>query len=339
MSNHNSRKVSEELLNKLSSRSRDVIQRRFGLEQSEQETLASIGDDYGVTRERIRQIEENALSDLKSEGVPQKVLSHFKKEVKKFGELRREDKLLTHLDANYSNEVHFLLTLGDGFERKKEDQELHTLWTINKESITIARETVKSVVDHFEQEGEPKKFEDIAKRKNEIASQDLEEPALASFIEVAKDIKKGPTGELGLGHWPEIKPRGVRDRAFLVLRNKNEPLHFEDVTSKINQEFPKMKNGEKVEALPQTVHNELIKDDRFVLVGRGIYALKDWGYKSGTVKDVIAQTLEEHGALSREEVVNKVLDQRMVKENTVLLNLQNEDSFEKTTDGKYTLKA
>jgi len=338
MSNYNSRKVSQDLLNKLSSRSRDVIQRRFGLEQSNRETLASIGEDYGVTRERIRQIEENALSELRSEGVPETVLSHFKKEVKKFGELKREDKLLTHLDANYTNEVNFLLTLGDGFERKKEDQELHTLWTINKESITIARETVQSVVGHFEQEGKPKKFEDIAKRKRDIVPHDLEEPALASFIEVAKDIEEGPTGELGLGHWPEIKPRGVRDRAFLVLRNHGEPLHFDDVTSKINQEFPKMKNGEKVEALPQTVHNELIKDERFVLVGRGIYALKDWGYKSGTVKDVIAQTLEEHGRLSRDEIVDKVLDQRMVKENTVLLNLQNEDRFQEE-DGEYTLKA
>lgn len=338
MSNYNTRKVSKDLLNKLSSRSRDVIQRRYGLEQSEQETLASIGDDYGVTRERIRQIEESALSELKSEGVPSQIERHFKKEVKKFGELKREDKLLQHLDSNYTNEVHFLLTLGDGFEKKKEDQELHTLWTINKESITIARETVKSVIDHFEQEQEPKSFEDIAKRKEDITPHNIEEPALASFIEVSKDIEEGPTGELGLGHWPEIKPRGVRDRAFLVLRKEGDPLHFNNVTKKINEHFPKLKNNEKVEALPQTVHNELIKDDRFVLVGRGIYALKDWGYKAGTVKDVIAQTLEEEGTLSREELIEKVLDQRMVKENTVLLNLQNEDRFQKE-DGKYTLKA
>lgn len=339
MTNYNSREISQDLLNKLSSRSRDVIQRRFGLEQSEPETLASIGEDYGVTRERIRQIEEKALSQLKSEGVPKQVLTSFKKEVKKFGELRREDKLLTHLDANYTNEVHFLLTLGEGFEREKEDQELHTLWTINRESINVARETVQSVVKHFEAEREPKKFEDILRRKKDIAPRDLEEPALASFVEVAKDIEEGPTGELGLKHWPEIKPRGVRDRAFLVLRQEGDPLHFNNVTKKINEKFPKCKGNEKVEALPQTVHNELIKDERFVLVGRGIYALKDWGYKEGTVKDIIAQVLDEHGSLSRDEIVDKVLDQRVVKENTVLLNLQNEDRFEKNSDGNYTLKA
>lgn len=327
------------MLNELSSRSRDVVQRRFGLEDAEQETLASIGDDYGVTRERIRQIEENALSELESEGVPQPVLNSFKREVKNFGELRREDKLLTHLDANYTNEVHFLLTLGDGFEREKEDQELHTLWTINREAITVARETVNSVIAHFEQEEQPKPFEDIAREKHNIVPHDLEEPALASFIEVAKNIERGPTGELGLKHWPQIRPRGVRDRAFLVLRQRGEPLHFKDVTEKINQHFPKRKDNEVVKALPQTVHNELIKDGRFVLVGRGIYALKDWGYKSGTVKDVIAQTLEEHGALSRDQLIEKVLAQRMVKENTVLLNLQNGDRFQKTEDGEYTLKA
>lgn len=86
--------------------------------------------------------------------------------------------------------------------------------------------------------------------------------------------------------------------------------------------------------LPQTVHNELIKDARFVLVGRGTYALSEWGYKPGTVKDVMVQVLRENGnSMDKEEIIKKTLDQRQVKESTILLNLQDRNHFEKDKGG------
>ena len=91
--------------------------------------------------------------------------------------------------------------------------------------------------------------------------------------------------------------------------------------------------------MPQTVHNELIKDPRFVLVGRGLYALKEWGYEEGQVKDVILKILKEaRKPLPKEEILAGVLKQRMVKENTVLLNLNNKKYFLKTPEGKYISK-
>jgi hypothetical protein len=84
-----------------------------------------------------------------------------------------------------------------------------------------------------------------------------------------------------------------------------------------------------------TTHNELIKDDRFVLVGRGLYALAEWGYVSGVVRDVIRKVLNKYGPMTREEIFNKVMKERYVKENTVLVNLQNSTYFKKDADGKY----
>lgn len=52
------------LLNHLSEREREVIQMRFGFEDGERHTLEEIGQYYGVTRERIRQIEAKALKSL-----------------------------------------------------------------------------------------------------------------------------------------------------------------------------------------------------------------------------------------------------------------------------------
>ena len=86
-----------------------------------------------------------------------------------------------------------------------------------------------------------------------------------------------------------------------------------------------------------TTHNELIKDPRFVLVGRGLYALSEWGYINGIVKDVITKILDKSGPLTKKEIVEKVMKERYVKENTILVNLQNSKNFKKEKDGKYSL--
>ena len=55
----------EDVLNTLSDRERRVLQLRFGLEDGRSRTLEEVGRDFGVTRERIRQIEAKALRKLR----------------------------------------------------------------------------------------------------------------------------------------------------------------------------------------------------------------------------------------------------------------------------------
>jgi hypothetical protein len=75
-----------------------------------------------------------------------------------------------------------------------------------------------------------------------------------------------------------------------------------------------------------------------VLIGRGIYALKEWGFKKGTVSDVIAEVLrKEGGPLHRDEIVRRVLKSRHVKETTILLNLQSKPQFKRVAKATYTL--
>lgn len=54
-----------EVLDSLSSRERDVLKLRFGLEDGRARTLEEVGQVFGVTRERIRQIEAKALRKLR----------------------------------------------------------------------------------------------------------------------------------------------------------------------------------------------------------------------------------------------------------------------------------
>ena len=147
-----------------------------------------------------------------------------------------------------------------------------------------------------------------------------------SYLEVSKKILQNSNGLYGLKDWPEINPRGVKDKAYLVFKKLGKPLHFNEVAKLIEG------------ALSQTVHNELIKDPRFILVGRGIYALKEWGYTPGQVKDVIFKILKEDGPLTQSEILERVLKQRLVKESTILLNLNNKKHFLRDTQGRYQIK-
>ena len=67
----------EILLNELSSREATVIRRRFGLEDDTPHTLAEIGEEMQLSRERVRQIETRAISKLRQPQRRCKVRDYF----------------------------------------------------------------------------------------------------------------------------------------------------------------------------------------------------------------------------------------------------------------------
>lgn len=326
----NYQKICSDLLQDLPGRQKEVILRRFGLKTTQRESLESIGKDYGICRERVRQIEEDGFSKLQPTHRPpgelQKVFQSLTNYLKTQGDLKKEDLLLTQFGGKkFQNQIFFLLTLGDSFKRFSETKELYSLWTINLDSVKLAQNVINSFYNKLKEINQPLPFKKVYLL---AANRPLPLRALQSHLEISKIIQKNSEGLFGLKDWPEINPRGVKDRALLIFKREKIPLHFTEVALKIGSS-----------ALPQTVHNELIKDPRFVLVGRGIYALREWGYEEGEVKDIILKVLKEAGKpLSKEKVLEKVLKQRLVKENTILLNLSNKKYFFKNQDGRYILR-
>ncbi len=65
LSEQNNRRYLRALLGRLNTNERGIIERRFGLRNNVPETLNDIGKKYGLTRERVRQIEARALNKLK----------------------------------------------------------------------------------------------------------------------------------------------------------------------------------------------------------------------------------------------------------------------------------
>lgn len=328
----NYQKICQDLTQDLPQRTRDIIEQRFGLKNGERKTLEAIGQGYGLTRERIRQIEEDGFSKIRPKLEKyQEVFQYFEGEMEKFGGLRKEDILLNSLaGSKFQNQVFFLLILGEKFQRFAENKVFHSLWAIDQNSFNFAKEVLDFLSKKLLEINQPLSFANLLKKAN-LQFKSLTSRSLQSYLEISKRIQPGIEGNYGLKDWPEINPRGVRDRAYLVFKKEKRPLHFAQVTRLINNS--KFEKISQPPALIQTVHNELIKDQRFVLVGRGLYVLGEWGYQPGVVKDVISMILqEEKKPLTKEEIIDRVLKQRIVKVNTILLNLGH---FPKTANGKY----
>ncbi len=335
MKNTNYSQIYQNLVQDLPQRTKEVFERRFGI-KDKKETLESIGQSLGITRERVRQIEERGFSYLKEQNqeILDKLFNDFLGYFENKGGLKREDIVLKDLGGETSQPyVLFLLTLGEQFSRVCEKGDFYSFWTTISKSIGKVRKTLDSLAKNLEKRGNLLVKEDFCSR---FCSQySLSSEALLSYLEVSKRIQENKEGKIGLIDWPEINPKGVKDKAFLVFKKENHPLHFKEVAGLIDKLESALLNRK---TLPQTVHNELIKDSRFVLVGRGMYALEEWGYVPGTVKDVIYRIIEENKQpMERDKIIKKVLSQRCVAENTVVMNLNNKKYFLKDSKGKYIL--
>src|SRR3989344_2676273 len=334
------KQTTKKLLAVLSERAARVLVGRFGLgNESEKKTLESIGREYGITRERVRQIENFALSTIKKS-------SAYASEAPVFGELKdyfaslggvltEEDFLdAVSKDKSTQNHAHFLLVIGGAFERNKEDEHFRLRWAVDKatsEKVHKALTALHGGLTAKDLISEREALDAFKKRLGTLASAHDTNDVLHRWLRLSKIVGRNQLGEWGLAASPNIKIRGIRDYAYLVIRRHGSPLHFAEVAKLITEVCGRPSH-------PATCHNELIKDkERFVLVGRGLYGLAEWGYTDGVVKDVIVDILKKHGSLPREALLEKVLKERHVKENTVLVNLQNKKFFKRNDDGAYSL--
>ncbi len=332
------KQVTKKIISHLQDRASDVIMSRFGLNMNaERKTLEEIGKKYSITRERVRQIEEAALNSIKkSEGYKseQIAFNELKQFINSLGSVIAEHELLPQIskDKSTQNHVHFHLILSDSFKRHNEDEHFYTRWSVDDEMAEKVHTSLKNLYASLNDadlitEGDMiKKFFDHMK---DISDQYKNEEIARRWLSMSKTIGKNPLGEWGKSSSPNVRTRGVKDYAFLVMRKHGSPMHFREVADSISKTF-----GKKTHYA--TCHNELIKDSRFVLVGRGLYALAEWGYKTGIAREVISDILKREGPLSKDGVVEKTMKERYFKKNTILVNLMNPKFFKKNKTGLYT---
>jgi len=323
-------------------RDKDVLTDRFGLTSEKPKTLEEIGRSLSVTRERVRQIEKTALRKLiifaNQEKRTDKAFQIIKEQIDKEGGVVSLNKIyeifigVNHKNPVLQNKLKFFLGLDKNLIKINETADL-LAGVSSQIPTTDVQKIVETGVGILEKENRPIEGAEFLKRLQKKMGESYLEKTLASVIDLAKNIIKTEEGHLGLSHWREINPKSIRDKTYYVLRKHQKPLHFEEIALHIER----LDEGKK-KVTKQAVHNELIRDERFILIGRGIYALKEWGYNPGVVEKVIEDILNEAGKpLHKDEIIEEVKKQRIVKETTILLNLQ-KDKFVRVARATYTVR-
>ncbi len=319
-------------------REREIISRRFGLNGSK-ETLEQIGEMLGITRERVRQLEKAILirlrvgsadNDISELPAAEKIMIRNLTET---GRIARVSELANKIYGRTATDIErayvaFIGSISSSLTTIDENDSYYLSVGIAEYGDERAiKKRVEEIITIVKKNKVPISLEDLDNSLN------YEHP---SHIKAVASISKQLAslgGLWGLAKWPTVNPKNIRDKIYVILENNREPMHFSDIASAIENSNFKRKN-----VTIQAIHNELIKDPRFVLIGRGIYALDSWGYKKGTVADTIIDAMKKAGKpLTREEIVREVLHARKVKETTILLNLQNKKLFEKVDKNSYTL--
>lgn len=345
LNNIDLKKVIFNMIEEIPERPRSVIIKRFNLDGEGVRTLDKIGKNYGITRERVRQIETEAISKLKKVGRKHNIdfiFEYTKIKIESQGGVISEEKLIDILFEDESNgdiNKHIsllILSLNDRIKVAKESKAYKKIYYYEIESLNRFKNIVEKLENHLLESQNNITLDAMKEILYKDGHSNISKESLKSYLDSNKIILDNILGEWGHMQWTHIKPRSVRDKAYLTLKKNEKPLHFVDITKKIN----KIWDNSKKKANNQTVHNELIKDDRFVLVGRGIYALSEWGYKPGTVLDVLLEIFNENDKkeMSQDEIIKYVLEKRKVKKNTIILNLQNKSFFEKLPGKIYRSK-
>ncbi len=336
--------IIEDMFMVLTPKEKDVIIKRFCLDNKPKQTLEKIGQAFSVTRERVRQIEKIALGKLRRtvETTKLSLINHYAKDILKAnGGLLLENKLVAELIntifSKQETDAHIIrlaLNINIDIVKFEKTNVYKPFWKLN----TISFEDVKAVITNgislLNRKGDVCGEDELAKEIQEIFTErgkEMEIPFIISAMEIDKRVKRVAEG-FGLTSWRHINPRSIRDKAYIVLKRATEPLHFVEIANRISAA-----GFDKKLVTTQAVHNELIRYDQFVLVGRGLYALKEWGYKKGTVADVIENLLRKKSPMTKQEIIAGVLKQRRVKKGTISLNLQKNGQFVRVGRAVYAL--
>ena len=201
------------------------------------------------------------------------------------------------------------MELGDFFRKHREDDHFKTRWSVDDEMADKVHDSLKKLYASLNDEDlifETEMIKKFFDQMKDVTEQYKNDEIARRWLSMSKTISKNPLGEWGKASSPNVHTRGVKDYAFLVMRKHGSPMHFREVADAISKTF-----GRKTHYA--TCHNELIKDPRFVLVGRGLYALAEWGYKTGIAREVISDILKREGPLSKDDVVERVMKERYFK--------------------------
>lgn len=316
----------------LKKREQEILDLRFGL-QGEKQSLAKISARYGITRERVRQIQEKIINNLQRKITTlvdiKPILRIFKKSFEETNNFRDLNSLFTKFQEKYSLAddekpyLYLLLHLLPDIEKIKED-EFHRLFFVTK----VKADKVKKFFHYLSEYFQNKKLSwsdfviELKKEFKKKLDEELKERTIEEILSISHHLWLNPFNDAGHINSFFIAPKNVKHKILVLFHYYRRPLHFKEIyeeLSRLTQKYHHLIHDSWQESPDiATVHNELIRHPEFVLTGRGIYALKEWGYSGLFVKDLILEILKKNKKpMPKEKIFEEVLKQKLVKPQTI----------------------
>ena len=328
-----------------------VLIKKFGLDGKKETPLQRIGKEYNLTRERIRQIEMQALMRFRRLIVGNetytKVLDESKKILDSQAGFLREEKLIAKLLNKgmfkfTKQELKLILVSDFDITLLKRNKFIDRSFYLEALYEDLLTKMTFFIADSFDKRGESQDLYDfIGYIKDHFTKEHPEIGYLQNdlfyinFFDAVRELKTFD-GKVGLPSYPDVNPKTIKLKILYTMRRISKPVHYQELPTKIMERFP-----EKSVKL-NTVHNELVKNnDVFVNLGLGIYGLKEWGYQGGMVKEILVRIFEKNARpMNVKELCKEMLKEKMVSPNTVMLNLQKyKNLFRRIEKGVYELIA
>lgn len=338
--------VFKKVLSSLGDKEQSVISRRIWLDWKK-ETLQSIGNSFSpnITRERVRQIEESGIKKM-WRIIKATDLTIIQDKAKEIIDLHSwliiKEKLINNIikDLNLKSDINFsiievIIQADFNIVKSKPKLGVRTYfsvpWIGKKEVEAIHSELVK-ILKRKNDVMDKETLYSIAKENLQSSIKWLNIVLIDNVADIYEDIVKWEEALVGLAAWKILNPKTLKDKAFYVMKKERVPMHFVDIANKITSYL-----GDKVKV--NTIHNELIRNSEFVLIGRWIYALKEWGFTPWTIINVISDVLAKNREpMTTDEIIKEVLKVRNVKRTTIYMNLQNKNVIERVWRNYYKLK-
>ncbi|MBI4093061.1 MAG: hypothetical protein HY420_04015, partial [Candidatus Kerfeldbacteria bacterium] len=253
------------LLKGLSTKEREIISRRFGLDGTAPKTLEEIGKSHQITRERIRQIQVAAIKKVKaleeSRAALRAVEHTVTRVLEQAGGIMAEVALLDHLlayaEKNEQNRAALLFIISQLLDEKvdsvKPSAQVHPGWKLKVVSLDFVHQVLQALHGIVHRHGALQPTDHLMRRFKEdpffaehrerllpagatlgSASEADLDRVILSYLTVSAAVEQNILGEWGLTHWTTVIPRRMGDKIYLILRQVGKPLHFTEIADAIN---------------------------------------------------------------------------------------------------------
>ncbi|MFC1625870.1 DNA-directed RNA polymerase subunit alpha C-terminal domain-containing protein [Patescibacteria group bacterium] len=328
-------------------RSMDILKRRYGLGTGEKETLEEIGKSYGVTRERIRQIQKRAVKKIQHPSTKGRLqtIGLVEEMMYKNGivlsDYEADSLVPKYFDNTSYDGSSFLDLLSDiGWVQKNRIGDVNLYAPKNIISKTNISKLTDEIYDFIKNEKKLIPIEVIITHFKEKYYDVVNNANLSQLIlrlcRLDPRIEEKLPNKLGLySSHPSV--RDWRNHMVDILSNENTPLHFTEICEEVNA-ILRLMGDKRLDV--RRVHSILIENVEFSHTGvRGTYGLTKWGLRKEMTPVLVEEILEKSGRpLHWRQIYNYVKKYKDTKEANILAILNSNEKFMKHGHGEYVLK-